>query len=56
MVRLQPYIKAMNKCILGIDIDASGEKAGFPDLSTLKLKYVAMRKHESSARQPLKKK
>ena len=53
MVRLHPYIKPMNKCILEIDIDASGEKAGLPDLSTQTLKYIAMRKFKSSALQPL---
>ena len=53
MVRLHPYIKPMNKYTLGIDVGAFGVKTGLLDLSTLKLKYIAMRKHESSAHQPL---
>jgi len=39
----------MNKYLHGIDIGASGEKTGLLDLSTPKLKYIAMRKCESSA-------
>jgi len=53
MVRLHPYIKLMNKSLLGIDIGASCVKTGLLDLSTLKLEYFAMRKCESSALQPL---
>jgi sugar (pentulose or hexulose) kinase len=53
MVRLHPYIKPMNKYTLGIDVGAFGVKTGLLDLSTLKLKYIAMRKYESSALQPL---
>jgi len=41
----------MNKYTLGIDVGTSGVKTGLLDLSTLKLKYVAMRKYESSALQ-----
>jgi hypothetical protein len=43
----------MNKHLPGIDIGTSGEKTGLLDLSTLKLKYIDMRKYESSAPQPL---
>jgi sugar (pentulose or hexulose) kinase len=43
----------MNKYTLGIDVGAFGVKTGLLDLSTLKLKYIAMRKYESSALQPL---
>lgn len=53
MVRLHPYINPMNKYTLGIDVGASCVKTGLLDLSTLKLKYIAIRKHESSALQPL---
>jgi sugar (pentulose or hexulose) kinase len=42
----------MNKYTLAIDEITSGVKAGLLDLSTLKLKYVAVRKYESSAFQP----
>jgi len=42
MVRLHPNIKHMNIYLLGIDIGASGEKTGLPDLSILKLKYIAL--------------
>ena len=38
----------MNKYTLGIDEITSGEKTGTLDLSTLKLKYVAIRNYESS--------
>ncbi|MFC2054533.1 FGGY family carbohydrate kinase [Chloroflexota bacterium] len=41
----------MNKYTLGIDVGTSGVKAGLLDLSTLKLKYVAVRKYESSVLQ-----
>jgi len=43
----------MNKHTLGIDEITSGVKTGLLDLSTLKLKYVAIRKYESSTFQPL---
>ena len=43
----------MNKYLLGIDVGTSGEKTGLLDLFTLKLKYIAMRKYESSALQTL---
>jgi len=42
----------MNKYTLGINEITSGVKTGFLDLSTLKLKYVAIRNYESSALQP----
>ena len=41
----------MKKYTLGVDVGTSGVRAGLLDLSTMKLKYVAMRKYKSSALQ-----